>query len=155
MNTGEFAHEFPISEIDVIYRSKISVRERKLVCRSRDLYSLFLSVWDMDKIELVEQFKVLFLNKANRVLGVLHVSTGGITETIADVRIIFGAALKLNAVLLVLCHNHPSGNLKPSYPDEILTTTFKEAGRILHIRVLDHLIISKENYYSFADDGAL
>jgi DNA repair protein RadC len=102
-----------------------------------------------------EVFAVLFLNRANKVNHFEIVSEGGITGTVADPRIILKKALEENAVSLILCHNHPSGNLKPSRADEELTTKIKHAAAFLDIKVLDHIIVSEEGYYSFADEGLL
>ena len=102
-----------------------------------------------------EIFAVAFLNKANKVVHFRKISEGGITNTVADPRIILRTALEQNAVSLVLCHNHPSGSLKPSRQDEELTQKIKEAARFLDIRVLDHIIVSEEGYFSFADEGIL
>ena len=89
-------------------------------------------------------------------LAIFELSTGGVTGTVADPKLVFAAALKLNACNIILCHNHPSGSLKPSQADEALTRKIKEAGRYLDLPVIDHLIISGENnYYSFADEGLL
>ena len=104
-------------------------------------------------LELAESFKVLFLNRANQVTGVYTVSNGGITGTIADPRLIFIAALKGAACSLILAHNHPSGNLKPSATDISLTEKIVHAGRFLDINVLDHLIVTADSYFSFADEG--
>jgi DNA repair protein RadC len=96
------------------------------------------------------------MNRSNSVLGLLPVSKGGISGTVTDVRIILQAALKSNASGLIVCHNHPSGNLNPSESDSRITQKLKEAGNIMDIQLLDHLIISPENdYYSFADNGLL
>ena len=92
------------------------------------------------------------MNKAQRVLGIYEMSTGGISGTVADPRLIFIAALKANAVNVVLSHNHPSGNLRPSKADEELTYKIKQGGLLLEIKVIDHFIISSEGYYSFADE---
>lgn len=102
-----------------------------------------------------EVFMVAFLNRANKILHIETISTGGITNTVADPRIILKKALEHNAVNIVLCHNHPSGNLKPSHTDKLLTQKIKEAALLFDISVMDHLIVSEEGYYSFADDGAL
>ncbi|HVY73405.1 MAG TPA: DNA repair protein RadC [Puia sp.] len=102
-----------------------------------------------------EVFAVLFLNQAHRLNHFEVVSQGGITGTVADPRIILKKALEVNAVNLILCHNHPSGSLKPSRADEELTTKIKEAARYFDIRVMDHLIVSETGYYSFADSGIL
>jgi DNA repair protein RadC len=144
-----------IAEVDLVYKSKVKAIDRHSITSSSDAYKVFLSCWESDKLELVEQFKVLFMNRANQVLGVYHLSTGGITGTVADPRLIFTAALKLNTCAVILAHNHPSGSLRPSQADEDLTAKIKGAGNFLDIKVLDHLIIHSEGYYSFADEGLL
>jgi DNA repair protein RadC len=98
---------------------------------------------------------VVFLNRANKINHFEIVSEGGITGTVADPRIILKKALEENAVSLILCHNHPSGNLRPSRADEELTAKIKEAARFLDIKVMDHVIVSEEGYFSFADEGIL
>ncbi|MFL5742538.1 MAG: DNA repair protein RadC [Flavisolibacter sp.] len=102
-----------------------------------------------------EVFAVLFLNRSNKVNHFQIISEGGITGTVADPRIILKKALEEDAVSLILCHNHPSGSLKPSKADEELTYKIKEAARYFDIKVLDHLIVSDDGYYSFADEGIL
>ena len=102
-----------------------------------------------------EVFAVIFLNRANRVNHFEIISEGGITATVADPRIVIKRALEENAVSIVLSHNHPSGSLKPSYADKDLTTKISEAARLFDIKVLDHIIISEDGYYSFADEGLL
>ncbi len=146
-----------VSEIDIVYKrkSKCKVSERPKITTSRDCYEVFVHYWNEDKIELLEEFKVLLLNRANRVLQILPISQGGMTGTVADPRLILAAALKVGAVSVILCHNHPSGNLKPSRADEELTQKIKCAAAYHDIKVLDHLIISNEGYYSFTDEGLL
>src|SRR6476659_7062767 len=102
-----------------------------------------------------EVFAILFLNRANKVNHFEIISEGGITGTIADPRIILRKALDEDAVNLILCHNHPSGSLKPSRVDEQLTVKLKEAARLLDISVIDHIIVSENGYFSFADEGLL
>lgn len=102
-----------------------------------------------------EVFAVLFLNRANKVNHFEVVSEGGITGTVADPRVILKKALEHDAVNLILCHNHPSGSLKPSKADEDLTKKIKEAAKFFDIKILDHVIVSDTGYYSFADDGIL
>ena len=102
-----------------------------------------------------EVFAVLFLNKANKINHFEIISRGGLTGTVADPRVIFKIALEQDATSVVLCHNHPSGNLRPSKADEELTQKIKVAARYLDITVMDHLIVSEEGYYSFADGGLL
>jgi DNA repair protein RadC len=102
-----------------------------------------------------EVFAVIFLNRANKVKHFEVVSQGGITGTVADPRIILKKAIEEEAVSIILCHNHPSGSLKPSRADEELTQRIKEAASLLDIRVIDHIIVSEGGYYSFADDGLI
>lgn len=151
-NKPEWYH---VAEVELVYRSKVKASMRPLVSSSADIHKILLQLWNPGKLEMVEEFKVIFLNRANRILGVMDVSSGGITGTVADPRIILAAAVKSCAVNLILAHNHPSGNLKPSRADEQLTTKIKEAAKFLDMTVLDHVIISSEGYYSFADEGLL
>lgn len=144
-----------VAEVELVYRTKVKPSERPKITCTADAYEVLQKIWNRDKIELVEEFKVLLLNRSNRVLGVFDASSGGITTTVADPRIILSAAIKANAVNLVLAHNHPSGSLRPSKADEELTAKIKEAARYLEMTVLDHIIITVESYYSFADEGLL
>jgi DNA repair protein RadC len=102
-----------------------------------------------------EVFAVIFLNQANRVNHFEIVSQGGITGTVADPRLILKKALEFHAVSIILCHNHPSGNLKPSKADEELTYKIREAARFFDIKVIDHIIVSNDGYFSFADEGMM
>jgi len=102
-----------------------------------------------------EEFWVLYLNNSNKVRYKSQLSQGGITGTLVDIRLIFKQALERGAVALILCHNHPSGTLKPSKADELLTQKIVEAGRTLDIKVLDHLIITEKAYFSFADSNLI
>ncbi len=144
-----------VAEVKLTYRSKVKPDERPKVTCSTDIYDLLKGNWDNGKLEFVEQFKVLLLNRANKVLGLYELSTGGVAGTVADPKLIFVAALKACASAIVLCHNHPSGNLTPSAADIQLTKKIKEGGSLLDIAVLDHLILTSEEYYSFADEGLL
>jgi DNA repair protein RadC len=144
-----------VSEIELIYKTKIKPSERPLIQSSRSAYELVLSTWNPDKIEFIEQFKILLLNNSNKVLGLYELSSGGITGTVVDLRLIFSAALKANATALIMIHNHPSGKLIASEADKAITQKVKSAGILLDISILDHLIITQEGYFSFADDGIL
>src|SRR5688572_20946704 len=117
-----------VAEVELIYKTIVKASDRPKITCSKDAYKLLLETWDENKIELVEQFKVLLLNRGNRVLGIYEVSTGGITGTVADIRLIFAAALKSNCVYIMLSHNHPSSNLTPSRADDQMTAKFREAG---------------------------
>ncbi len=105
--------------------------------------------------ESYEQFWILLLNRANKIIEKHCVSEGGLTGTVADPRKIFKRALEKNACAMVLCHNHPSGNIQPSDADTKLTKKLKEAGKLLDIDVLDHIIIGNEKFFSFADEGLI
>ena len=133
-------------------RQEGSWEEKKQVNESRDI-AKFLKTRLQDLS--FEVFAVLYLNRANRIINFEIISQGGITGTVADPRIILKKALENEAVSLILCHNHPSGNLKPSRADELLTSKIKEAALLLDIRVLDHIIVSDRGYYSFADEGQI
>ena len=144
-----------VAEVELVYKSKVQPSERPHITSSLDAYNLIKLLWDQDKIDLVEQFKVLFMNRANKILCLYNLSSGGITGTVADPRLIYAAALKINAVSLILCHNHPSGSLKPSGADIDLTRKIKTAGTYFDMKVFDHLIITSETYFSFSDEGLL
>ncbi len=102
-----------------------------------------------------EVFAVLFLNRSNKINHFEILSEGGITSTVADPRIIIRKALEFDAINIVLCHNHPSGSLRPSRADEELTSKIQTAAQYFDIKVLDHVIVSNEGFYSFADDGLI
>ena len=144
-----------VAEVELVYKSKVKASERPVIRSSNDSYETLLKVWNMNRIELQEEFKILLLNKGNKVTGVYEVSSGGISGTVADTRLILAAAIKSLSTGLVLSHNHPSGNIKPSQADEELTLKIKEACKYHDIRVMDHIIVSTEGYYSFADEGLL
>ena len=146
-----------VSEIEIVYRRKVAckVSERPVVTTSADCYRLFQHYWNDDKIDLLEEFKVLYLNCSNRVLQLFNVAQGGIIGTVADPRLILAAAVKLASVSIILAHNHPSGSLRPSRADEDLTLKIKEAARYFDIKVLDRIVLSSEGYFSFADEGLL
>ena len=144
-----------VAEIKLTYRSKVKPSERPQVTSSTDSSEVLRKSWDPGKMEFVEQFKVMLLNRANRVLGIYELSTGGVAGTVADPKLIFAAAIKACASSIVLCHNHPSGNTKPSAADLQLTKKLKQGGELLDIVVLDHIILTSESYYSFADEGLL
>ena len=146
---------FNLAEVQLIYKSKVPASQRRKITSSRDANDLLKENWNHDTLEHSEEFKVLLLNRSNAVLGIIAVSKGGISGTITDVRIILQAALKSNASGIIVCHNHPSGNLNPSESDTKITQKIKEAGNIMDIQLLDHLIINDEDYYSFADNGLL
>ncbi len=126
--------------------------EKTIVRSSRDI-AVYLQATLKDY--RYEVFAVVFLNRANKINHFEIISKGGITGTVADPRIILKKALEEDATSIVLCHNHPSGNLKPSRADEELTKKIKEAAAYFDIKIIDHIIVSEDGFYSFADDGIL
>lgn len=144
-----------VAEVELVYKTKVKPSSRPQITASLDAYRILMNSWDQNLIELREQFKILLLNRANKVLGIYQASSGGVSSTIADVKLIILAALKSNAAKIILTHNHPAGSLKPSTEDINLTRKITNAGKLLDIQVLDHLIVTTEGYYSFQDQGML
>ncbi len=133
-------------------RKEINTTERPKINGSKDAYELVKG----DLMDLPhEEFWVIMLNRANRLLKKHQISLGGVHGTVADPKIIFKTALESLASGIIVAHNHPSGNLTPSQQDIDLTKKLKEAGKLLEIQLLDHVIIAGKNYYSFADEGLM
>ena len=126
----------------------------KQISSSVDAVNLLRSAWS-DQMQYREEFVILLLNRANRVLGFTLISKGGTAGTVVDTKMIFQIALKANASGLILSHNHPSGNSTPSEADISLTKKVVSGGKLLEISVLDHVILTEESYYSFADNGLM
>ena len=143
-----------MTEIEVSYRNKVPYKDLIKISSSASAADYFRKVWS-DRLDHVEEFRILCLNRANKVLGWACISQGGMSGTIADPKVIFQIALKSCASSIILGHNHPSGNLKPSESDLRLTKKLKSAGVSLDLPVLDHIILTSEEYFSFADDGLL
>lgn len=141
-----------VAEIELNYRPRIPVSTLPKVSGSRDAAEILRSAWS-NQISFREEFWAMYLNRANRVLAVYKISEGGSTATIADPRIIFSAALQINAHAIILAHNHPSGNLSPSDQDRRLTKQLCAAGEVLEIKVIDHIILTQDSFLSFADEG--
>ena len=146
---------YQVAEVELVYKTKVKPSQRPKILKIEDSFALLRQVWNPEKIEMVEEFKVLLLNRANRVLGVFQASLGGISGTIVDPCIILAAAVKANASSMILAHNHPSGSLKPSRQDEEVTRKIIGAAHFLNIKVHDHVIITAEDFFSFAKEGLL
>lgn len=145
-----------VNEIKVSYCERLGVIDSKPLTDSGQVAQLLYQNWDKDTIGLQETFKVLLLNNANKVKGTYQASTGGLTGTLVDIRLLFAVALKTVSANLILAHNHPSGNQKPSSADEKLTKKIQKAAELFDIKVLDHLIILPNGkYFSFADNGMI
>lgn len=143
-----------VAEIQVSYRPAIS---RKPQIRSiLDAYTEFLPFYPKGTIALQERFFAMYLNRSNRVIGIFPVSSGGISGTCVDIRLVLSVALKVLATGVILCHNHPSGSLEPSAADKMITSKIKEACSFMDISLIDHLIISSGgDYYSFLNKGTI
>ena len=133
-------------------RRESSFKKKVAILNSRDIAEYLQSMLQHKKHEV---FAVVYLNRANKIIQLEIISEGGLTGTVADPRIILRKALEHSATSIILSHNHPSGNLKPSRQDEDLTSKIKEAALYLDISVIDHIIVSEEGYFSFADKGLL
>jgi DNA repair protein RadC len=143
-----------VPEIKVRYNRSKKVFLGK-VTNSKDAAEFVRKVYPRGSLELQEAFVVLYLNRTNEILGYYKHSVGGITGTVADPRIIFATAVSSASVGMILAHNHPSGNLTASQADIDLTRRIKEVGKLLDIQVLDHLILTRDSYFSFADQGMI
>jgi DNA repair protein RadC len=143
-----------ITFVKLRYQDKIKPSDRTIVKSSHDAYNVFIENWDLESINHIETMKLMLLNRANKVLGIADLSTGGTNGCIIDLKVIFQYAILANASFIILAHNHPSGSLKPSEADIAITRKVKEAGKFLDITLLDHLIISPDDMcYSMADEG--
>lgn len=143
-----------IDEIKISY-SNISYDKRIKILDSATAYASFKDSWNIETIELFEEFKIILLNHASEALGIYTVSKGGISSTVVEIRHILFVALKTNSTGIILAHNHPSGNLKPSSSDLKLTERMNEACKMMDLNLMDHIILSKQSYFSFKDEGYL
>lgn len=147
--------QIQVSEISISYRPAIG--DKPIIKSCLDAYNVIRGFIPENAITVQEHFVVLYLNQAQRVIAGYKVSTGGITTTVGDLRLVFSVALKSLATNFIVGHNHPSGNLQPSNQDIALTCKLREAGVLMDIKLIDHIIIGPEigKYYSFADSGLL
>ena len=143
-----------LAEIEVSYKPKRV--NHPIIKTSGDTYNHIVKFFPLETISLQEKFVVGYLNTANRIIGVYEMSKGGITNTIVDLRLLLAVALKTASIGIILAHNHPSGNLKPSNSDREITERVNEACKLFDIKLLDHLILSPNgSYFSFVDEGIL
>lgn len=143
-----------ISEIEVAYRP-LSKTILNPITQSKDAYDLIIREWDDNILEMIEEVKVIFLNRTNKQVGIYNLAKGGITGCVVDIRIILSIALKTLATAIILVHNHPSGNLKPSTEDKKITNELQKACEIMNITLLDHLIVTRKGFFSFADTNLI
>lgn len=142
-----------IAALELGRRRKLAdIMEKKKISESKDVFEFFQPVLaDLP----YEEFWILLLNRSNKIIEKFKISQGGISGTVIDVRMILKNAIEKLASSIILCHNHPSGNLQPSEADKKITTKLQDAARIMDMQVLDHLIITDSSFYSFADEGIL
>lgn len=154
MNTSN--NLMSVREVKLKYIPHSGILKRKNISSAHDAFLLLLEGYDRNTIGMQEQFIVLLMNRANKPLGIYKASTGGITGTMVDIRLIMTAALKSLATGIIISHNHPSGNQKYSNLDLALTKQIKEACKILTIDLLDHIIVTPHHdFFSFANEGLL
>jgi len=146
-----------VGEIQLVYKTKVSMNSLPQITGPWDAHKLFFAQWNKGTISLREEFKVMLINNANKVLGIIDLFAGGTNATIADIKLVLASAIISNATSMVIAHNHPSGNAAPSEADKNLTKKIQEAARLLEIRLLDHIIITDDssNFYSFEQAGQL
>jgi DNA repair protein RadC len=142
-----------IASLEIGRRKQLSeATEKPQIKCSKDIFDIFQPILgDLAH----EEFWVIFLNRSNRIMGRMKLSQGGISGTVTDVRVVMKRAIEYLASGIIVAHNHPSGNLNPSESDTKITQKIKEAGNLMDIQLLDHLIITDKEYYSFADNGLL
>jgi len=142
-----------IDEIGLTYKSSLPTDEMVTIQCPEDAYNLLLKIWDMDTIQIKEEFLLILLNHDKKCLGWSKISSGGSTATIVDVAAIFQILLIGNAHSFIISHNHPSGTLKPSSSDIALTRRIADAGKIMGVPLDDHIIITNETYTSMRQKG--
>jgi len=147
-----------VPEIDISYKNPVPVEDRIKIATSKEAVELMRLWWDRmhpGTVDYVEHFAILLMNHCNHVLGAQTIGKGGVVGTVVDVRVVAQHAIKANAVHVILCHNHPSGNVTPSDMDNNITKEICNGLKLLGIQVMDHVIITADStrYYSFADEG--
>jgi DNA repair protein RadC len=144
-----------LSEIRAVYKSRTRSSERPEIRSPKDAEKYLSAIWNRRTMELSEDFVVICLNGNYEAIGWVKVSSGGLNSTAVDPRLIFAIALQTASTAIILAHNHPSGSLTPSEEDRALTRQLREAGELLRVAVLDHLILTQESALSFAETGLL
>ncbi|MCH7411869.1 JAB domain-containing protein [Belliella sp. R4-6] len=144
-----------VAEIKLSYSHMVKPSLRPRINSSEDASKLLRENWDEDNLGFIEEFKVMLLSRCNKVIGICNIAKGGTTCVTVDLKLLMATAIKGVAMGIILAHNHPSGNLKSSDQDKRLTAKIKEACKIFDITVLDHIILTEESYYSFADEGLI
>lgn len=144
-----------LAEIRAVYKSRTKISGRKKTGGPSDVVEYLREIWNPATLELVEECILLCLNSSLQVLGWVKVSSGGFAASHVDPRLVFSVALQAASSAVVLAHNHPSGSLTPSEEDLKLTLRLSQAGAVLGVHLLDHLIITKDEHFSFSDHGLI
>lgn len=155
MKAQQHQNLFQVAEIKVSYHPKTKYSERIKITQASDAYKIFKAHWNQDMMCYSESCHMLLLNRASQAIGIYNLSSGALSGTLLDPRMVFSVALKTNASAVILAHNHPSGNPKPSHQDIKITQQILEAGKLLDIAVYDHLILTDEGYLSMVDEGLI
>ena len=142
-----------VAEIEISYKPIIT--DHTIIKSSSQAYELINSLWNKETINLQEQFAALFFNQSKKMIGWKVISTGNMTTCIVDIKLLVSLALHCMATHVVIVHNHPSGNLKPSESDESITKKIKDALKLIDVQLQDHFIITENGYFSFNDEGLL
>lgn len=145
----------PEIKISLSFDKKVKKSELRTITGAESCVDVLREVFNKDTFDWTEEVVMLCLNRANKVVGFYKVSSGGLSSCILDPRVIFTIALNCGATSIILSHNHPSGNTTPSVQDKDITKKIKEAGKLLDIGLLDHIILTDDNYYSFMEEGIL
>lgn len=145
----------PEIKISLSFDKKVKKSELRTITGAESCVDILREVFNKDTFDWTEEVVMLCLNRANKVVGFYKVSNGGLSSCILDPRVIFTIALNCGANSIILSHNHPSGNRVPSVQDKDITNKIKEAGKLLDIGLLDHIILTDDNYYSFMEEGYL
>lgn len=145
--------DFRVAEVQLTYKNRVPCKDRQSVFNSTTAFKILSAIFPNETIDFRESFKALYLNRANHIIGCLTISEGGSCSTAVDIKLILQGALLSNAACIILAHNHPSGNLTPSKNDINMTHKISKAADIMEIKVVDHIILTSEGYFSFADEG--
>lgn len=140
-------------EVQLVYKNRMRADDRPVIKSASDAYRILLASWDITQINLVEECKILLLDRQLRVMSIASISKGGRSETVIDPKIVFSIALKRRADRLILAHNHPSGELRPSIADIKTTEKLMLAGKALSLPLEDHIIVTQDNYCSLVNEG--
>lgn len=144
-----------LAEVKAAYKPKLKMREQPKLTSGYEVYDYLMKIWDHDTIEYTETMYMVMLNRENRVLGWVVLSEGGTSAVICDPKKMFQHGLIFNASAIILAHNHPSGNTRPSEADRSLTRKVVDLGKMLDMPVLDHVIVTATSFLSFNDEGLI